>query len=162
MKDVFWIEGRAGESLAIVLRPRGGDWLEVELKRMKQSGIQTIVSMLEREEAESLGLAEEENAAREAGLNFLSYPIPDRTTPADLPFFRVFASGLAARVSKGERVGIHCRGSIGRASIAAACTMIHLGLNAKPALAAIEAARGCEIPDTEEQREWILNYRAQS
>ena len=160
MKDVFWIEGDPNIALVIVLRPRGGDWLEDELLRMQRSGIETLVSMLEDEEADSLGLPEERKFAEQIGLSFLSYPIPDRTTPSDVAAFRKFAAGLANRLRAKERIGIHCRGSIGRASIAAACALIHLDWNPKAALAAIEAARGCEIPDTDEQRMWILRYEA--
>jgi hypothetical protein len=35
-----------------------------------------------------------------------------------------------------------------------------MGWKAETALAEIEAARGCSIPDTPEQREWILNFEA--
>jgi protein-tyrosine phosphatase len=162
VKDVFWIEGDASTALAIVVRPRGNDWLEDELIRMRKGGVQTLVSMLEDEEAESLGLTEEKNVAEQLGLGFISFPIADRTTPTDVPCFREFIAGAAARLRADERIGIHCRGSIGRASIAAACMLIHLGWNRETALAAIEAARGCAIPDTEEQRAWILWYEAAS
>jgi protein-tyrosine phosphatase len=160
VKDVFWIEGDPNIALAIVLRPRGGDWLEDELLRMQRSGIEILVSMLEDAEADSLGLPEEHKFAEQIGLSFLSYPIPDRTTPTDVAAFRKFTGELATRLRAGGSMGIHCRGSIGRASIAAACTLIHLGWNPDAALAAIQAARGCEIPDTEEQRQWILRYEA--
>lgn len=162
MKDVFWIEGDVNTALAIVLRPRGNDWLEDELIRMQQSGVQTLVSMLEDEEAETLGVSEEKKIAEQLGLGFLSFPIADRTTPADVSSFREFIAVAADRLRAGERIGIHCRGSIGRASIAAACMLIHLGWNRETALAAIEAARGCAIPDTEDQRAWILRYEAAS
>jgi protein-tyrosine phosphatase len=145
-----------------VLRPRGSDWLEDELIRMQQSGVQTLVSMLEEDEADSLGLSEEKKIAQQLGLGFISFPIADRTTPTDVAAFRVFVTNAAERVRAGEHVGIHCRGSIGRASIAAACMLIHLGWNRETALAAIEAARGCAIPDTDEQRAWILQYEAAS
>ena len=56
---------------------------------------------------------------------------------------------------------MHCRGSIGRAPLTAACTMIHLGWDAKDALEAIQTARGYEIPDTAEQLRWVLKYKAQ-
>jgi len=82
MKEVFWIEGDPKSALAIVLRPRGNDWLKDELLRMQQNGIGTLISMLEEDEADSLGLAEESRIAEQIGLSFLSYPIPDRTTPA--------------------------------------------------------------------------------
>ncbi|HEV2214397.1 MAG TPA: hypothetical protein VGR64_03835, partial [Terracidiphilus sp.] len=91
---------------------------------------------------------------------FISHPIPDTHIPTNEDSFRAFVAGLAEKLRAGEHVGVHCRGSIGRATLAAACTLIHLGWSAEAALDAIEAARGCEVPDTEEQRRWILRYKA--
>jgi hypothetical protein len=45
--------------------------------------------------------------------------------------------------------------------VTAACALIHLGWDAKYALKAIQAARGCVVPETEEQLRWILKYKAQ-
>ena len=70
------------------------------------------------------------------------------------------AMGLADRLRTGERIGVHCRGSIGRSTVTAACALIHLGWQPQAALEAIAAARGCAVPDTEEQRRWILSYEA--
>jgi protein-tyrosine phosphatase len=81
--------------------------------------------------------------------------------PANVTTFRAFVAGLADRLRAGERIGVHCRGSIGRSTVTAACTLIHLGWKAKDALAAIQAARGCVVPDTTEQQRWILKYKAQ-
>jgi protein-tyrosine phosphatase len=159
MKDVFWIQGDRPVSLAIVLRPRGGDWLQDELARMKEAGIQTLVSLLERHEAAFLELSEEARAARQAGIYFLSFPIPDTRLPTDLDAFETFIKHLVHRLRAGEKIGIHCRGSIGRATLTAACALIHLGWTPKAALFAIAAARGCPVPDTQEQEAWILNYQ---
>jgi len=158
---VFWIVGTPPPGLAIVLRPRGGDWLEDELMRMKRDGVQVLVSLLEIDEAEELGLSEEAEMAAQTGLQYLSYPIPDRHTPPDRKEFRRFAEKLAERLHVGQRIGIHCRGSIGRATITAACALIHFGWKPEAALDAIEEARGCAVPDTEEQRRWIIEYEAQ-
>ncbi len=160
MNDIFWIDGDPRVPLAIVLRPRGDEWLEDELLRMKRGGIQTLVSMLESGEAAFLGLADERFVAMHVGLEFLSFPIPDTQIPAGIPAFRAFVEGLANRLRAGERIGVHCRGSIGRATVAAACTLIHLGWEPKAALAAVGAARGCAVPDTQEQEDWILRYKA--
>jgi protein-tyrosine phosphatase len=169
VRDVFWIDpshndlshDETSSKLAIVLRPRGDDWLEDELQRLKRDGIQTLVSMLEPWEAESLGLAREGPLTEQIGLNFLAYPIPDRQTPSDVSGFRKFAASLADRARNGERIGVHCRGSIGRSTVIAASFLIHLGWRPHQALAAIEAARECPVPDTEEQEDWILQYEAQ-
>lgn len=161
MESVFWIEGKPPAPLAIVLCPRGGRALKDELRRMARSGVQMLVSLLEPEEADWLGLGEEGPLAEKLGMNFLSYPIQDVSVPASESEFRHFVSGLANRLRGGERIAMHCRGSIGRSPLTAACTLIHLGWNVKDALAAIEAARGYPIPDTREQLQWILNYKVQ-
>jgi protein-tyrosine phosphatase len=161
MSDVFWIDGNPPASLAIVLCPHGDSWLKDGLLYIRRSGVDTLVSLLETQEAAWLGLAKEGALAEEAGMQFLSYPIPDVHVPPDVSSFRLFVTGLAARLRAGERIGLHCRGSIGRAPLTAACTLIHLGWTAMAALVAIQAARGSMIPDTEEQMCWILQYKAQ-
>jgi protein-tyrosine phosphatase len=161
VEEVFWIEGNSPVPLAIVLCPRGGSTLKDELREIARSGVQTLVSLLEPDEADWLGLSEESALAAELGMHFISYPIQDVHVPVNLHMFRKFAADLADRLRAGERIGLHCRGSIGRAPLTAACTLIHLGWDAKDALAAIQSARGCEIPNTSEQLQWVLHYKAQ-
>ena len=144
--------------MAIVARPLGTDMLGYEMFALKRGGIDTLVSLLERREAEWLGLENERAEAERAGINFLSFPITDATVPFKVARFRAFVSDLAERLREGERIGVHCRGSIGRATVTAACTLIHLGWKPAAALAAVEETRGCPVPDTEEQRAWVMAY----
>jgi hypothetical protein len=160
VEDVLWIEG-APVALAIVLCPRGDAWLSDDLRDIQRGGVDVLVSLLEPDEAEWLGLGQEAPLAGQLGIRFLSYPIPDMHVPAHVATFRSFVSGLVDRLGAGERIGLHCRGSIGRAPLTAACTLIHLGWKAQDALKAIRTARGYPIPDTEEQLRWILGYKAQ-
>jgi protein-tyrosine phosphatase len=160
MKDVFWIKGNAAIHLAILLRPLGDDQMEAGLRSFKKKGAETVVSLLEEKEAIWLGLEDEGPHAERIGLRFLGYPIPDAHLPKDTDTFRAWIEELAGRLLAGEHIGIHCRGSIGRATVAAACGLIHLGWTPKAALAAIEEARGVPVPDTQEQQEWILRYKA--
>jgi len=160
MDGVFWIKGDPPASLAIVLCPLGEDGLETKLQAMKDAGIEVLVSLLEPDEATWLGLAEEGPLAAKVGIDFLSFPIRDTRVPNDSNTFRAFAASLADRLHAGQRIALHCRGSIGRAPLTAACTLIHLGWTAHQALEAIEAARGCSIPDTREQFRWIRQYEA--
>jgi protein-tyrosine phosphatase len=157
VNDVFWI---SDTGLAIVMRPRGDDWLRGDLSRLKRAGIQILVSTLESGEARELGLSAEAPLSEELGLQFLSFPIRDRTTPANREAFDHFARSLAMRLHAGEKIGVHCRGCIGRSTIVTACTLIELGWPAERALQAIEASRGCSVPDTEAQREWIIAFGA--
>jgi protein-tyrosine phosphatase len=160
LDEVFWIKSNPPVELAIVLRPRGGEWLANEMLRIKRSGVRSLVSLLEPEEAKLLGLEKEGVFAEEAGLRFLNYPIPDTRVPADVEHFRAFVSGVAERLRAGESVGMHCRACIGRSTIMAACTLIHIGLKPLDAVAAVEAARRCRVPENSDQLEWILHYRA--
>ena len=161
MSEVFWINSNPPVPLAIVLCPRGDSGLDREIAAIERAGIETLVSMLENWEAAMLGLADEGSLAERTGMRFLSHPIPDTHIPQDVPAFRAFVTDLAGRLRAGEHIGVHCRGSIGRATVAAACTLIHLGWTPKSALRAVEQARGCSVPDTEEQEHWILHYQAE-
>jgi protein-tyrosine phosphatase len=160
MSEIFWIDGNPPPGMAIVARPQGTKWLDDEMRDLKRAGVDTLVSLLEKHEAEWLGLEDEPAAAARAGIEFLSFPIRDTHVPARVGSFRTFVADLAARLGKGERIGVHCRGSIGRATLTAACTLIHLGWKPGDALNAVEETRGCPVPDTEEQRVWIMAYEA--
>ena len=59
---IHWIDLPAGVRLAIMPRPRAGDWLDDEVAGWRAEGIDVIVSLLEAGEVRELGLR------REAGL----------------------------------------------------------------------------------------------
>jgi len=166
IKEIFWITPPPDAAppsiiprLAIVLRPRGGQFLRSELIKFKEAGIRILVSLMEAREAFAFGLAEEPEIAEELGLMFMPFPLRDHSVPNDPVSFRGFVQDLAARLKAGRVVGIHCQGSIGRATMTAACALIHLGWKPAAALAAIQEARGCQVPDMQEQEDWILNYK---
>jgi protein-tyrosine phosphatase len=155
VNDVFWI---ADTGLAIVLRPRGGNWLENDLQRIRMAGIQTIVSTIESAEARELGLAEEGPTVERLGMHFISYPLQDRSVPPHREAFTDFVLKLGRRLQSGEKIGVHCQGCIGRSTVVTASILIKLGWPAQRALDEIEKARGCSVPDTEEQRDWIIEF----
>jgi protein-tyrosine phosphatase len=155
VNDIFWIDDTG---LAIVMRPRGDEWLENDLKRIQMAGIQTIISTIEAWEARALGLAEEGPMLEHLGIRFISYPMQDRSVPFDREDFTAFVKRLGTRLQGGEKIGVHCRGCIGRSTVVTAATLITLGWPAETALDAIEKARGCSVPDTEEQRDWIIEF----
>ena len=159
MIEIFWIGTKPRVPLAVVLCPAGDGALKDDLAALQQGGIETIVSLLEKDEAEWLGLAKEGPLAVKAGMQFLNHPIPDSNTPVHPAAFHAFIADIAERLVAGEHIGIHCRGSIGRSSVTAACALIQLGWTPATALAAIQAARGCAVPETLAQERWILNYR---
>ncbi|MFP5226895.1 MAG: tyrosine protein phosphatase [Acidobacteriota bacterium] len=159
MKTVLWIGEANPSQLAYVLCPRGGDWLQAELEEARGQGIDILVSLLTPQDNEELGLTGEARIAQQLGMRFVSYPILDRCTPSDPVGYRRLVEDLRNQTRAGHRIGAHCRGCIGRATVLLASIMIALGWQAAGALRVIEQARGFQVPDTQEQLEWILNFR---
>ena len=159
MRTVLWLNEAEPSQLAIVLRPGGGAGLMADLQMVRDEGITVLVSLLTPEDNEDLGLTEESRIAEELGIRFIAYPVMDRETPADLAGFRRLVAELRDRVGSRERIGAHCRGCIGRATVLLASVMISLGWEAEAALRLIEKARGYPVPDTPAQLKWILKFR---
>ena len=146
--------------LAVLICPAGGRDLYDDLRAIQREGIQTLVSLLEEEQVEMRDLSDEGRLAGMMGMQFIHHPLPDHSVPDDEEDFREFVGGLANRLRVGERIGVHCWASIGRATMTAACALIHLGWDPRAALIAVEKARGCPVPDTGDQEDWILNYKS--
>src|SRR5215470_19441079 len=156
--DVFWIHVPLVGRLAIMPRPRAGEWLDDKIIGWQTEGIDTVVSLLEHAEISDLGLEREAELSREHGIEFISFPIPDRGLPASLRDATALAETVALQVGKGKAVAIHCRAGIGRSSLIAAGVLICSGLRADNALQLISIARGIDVPDTDAQRDWVIAF----
>ena len=113
--------------------------------------------MLTDEEAEELGLNDESAECAAAGISFVNVAIPDRSVPSDTNAFLCSVEQLVARVREGRYLAVHCRASIGRSTVLAASILVRLGWDAKTAFDSIEAARGCSVPVTPEQNQWVIS-----
>ncbi len=152
---IYRIKDSLPGRIASVARPRGGDWLCDEITALSHEGIDVLVSMLTDEEAQELGLATEREHCESGSITFINIPISDRSVPIDKDHFLRETNRVAALVRQGRSVGVHCRASIGRSTMLAASVLIQLGLAANDAFSTIESARGCAVPDTPEQRQWV-------
>lgn len=157
-EDVHWIEGPWKGRLAIVHRPRGGDWLEDEVLRWKQSGLNVVLSLLVPDEDVHFQLEREGEICKAHAVQFFSYPIADRGVPQSPDATAALVQELERELESGKSVGIHCRQSIGRSALIAACVMIAAGKDPDEAFEVISAARGLPVPETNEQREWVRAY----
>jgi protein-tyrosine phosphatase len=160
MTSIYWIDASVGGRLAIMARPRAGDWLDTEIAEWKEAGVEVIVSLLEIAEVNDLGLQEEAPLCRSIGIELISFPIPDRGVPESNRRAAELAGNISAHLCAGRIVAIHCRAGIGRSSVVAACVLIRGGMDADEALSLIAAARGVNVPDTDEQREWLRSFAA--
>src|SRR5262245_7148922 len=126
--DIYWIDGTQSGRLAIMARPRAGDWLEDEIASWRDAGVEVVVSLLEPGGVAELGLADEAGLCARHGIKFVGFPIPDRGVPAIEHDAVMLARQLAEQIGAGQSVAIHCRAGIGRSALMAACTLRILGM----------------------------------
>ena len=58
----------------------------------------------------------------------------------------------------GQSVCLHCRQGIGRSAVIAACLQVMSGLDPEEAFKRVGEARGLPVPETSEQREWVVRF----
>jgi protein-tyrosine phosphatase len=158
-QQIYWIDLPMAGRLAIMARPRAGDWLDDEISGWRAHGIDLVISLLEQEEVSELGLQREADLCQKQGMEFLSFPIPDRGVPGSLRDAVALAETVSTNIGEGRSVAVHCRAGIGRSSLIAACALVCSGSDPAAAFAAITKARGMNVPDTEGQRDWVAAFR---
>jgi protein-tyrosine phosphatase len=156
--ELYWIEGPWPGQLAILPRPRGGEWLEDEIRSWKQAGVNVVVSLLTSDEIAELGLVEEARLCQDFGLQFLSFPIMDRRVPSSPKATFDFIRELETLLADGKNLAVHCRQGVGRSALIAACLLVLSGMEPEVALQRVGAARGCPVPETTEQRQWVMEF----
>ena len=154
--ETYYITDIGKGGLGIMPRPRGNDWLEDEIQSLKYLGYSVVVSFLTKVEELELELEEENNFCKKNDVEFISFPIIDRGVPAEQEFLAL-VSDLYNKIIKGEKIILHCRGGIGRAGITASSILIKHGLISNDAFERVSKARKINVPDTEEQKNWVQN-----
>lgn len=156
--EIFWIPGPWRGRLAIVMRPRGGDWVDDDVQAWRDAGIDVVVSLLEPLEEAELSLTGESASSRARGLEFWSLPIPDRGVPKSHDSATQMVARIVEALNTGRNVALHCRQSVGRSALIAAAALMSEGQDLGTTLDTIERARGVKVPETHEQCRWIADF----
>ncbi len=157
---VFWIT----ENLAIMPKPNSDENLEEDIINFSNQKVTTLVSLLTREESFDLGLQNEKTLCEQYAIDFISFPIIDRSVPTEKQTIQIreLAQKLVERINsildKNEKIIVHCRGGIGRAGMVCSAILIEQKFSNQEAIEKISKVRGLNIPDPEEQKEWIMKY----
>ena len=96
------VQGLSSGKVSIMARPRGGDWLFDEVKALRVSGVDILVSLLTSEEVSELDLAEEAAFCHQQGITYLSLAITDRSVPPFSEPTFLFLKQLKASLSEGN------------------------------------------------------------
>jgi protein-tyrosine phosphatase len=147
--------------VSIMARPRGGDWLFDEIKALREAGVDILVSLLTSTEVSEFDLAEEAAFCRDQGISYLSFPIPDRSVPPFSASTFAFLERVNVHLSAGKHVALHCRQGLGRAVLMAASLLVLTGFSPDQAFDRLSKARGYPVPETEEQRAWVVAFSQQ-
>jgi protein-tyrosine phosphatase len=156
--SIFQIQGPWAGRLAVVSRPRGGDWIDDEVRAWKDEGLNAVVSLLTGEEQREFELSREREVSEKQGLQFFSFPINDLGVPSSLDETLRVLSQAERLLASGRNVGIHCRQSIGRSGMMAACLLVMAGSSAQSAMESVSNSRGLTVPETPEQIEWVSEF----
>jgi predicted protein tyrosine phosphatase len=123
-KELYWLDGRpwrrgpAAETGCRTICPAGS-----------QAGANTVLSLLTPEE-EDLDLRQEAGKAKKLlGLEFASFPIPDRQIPRSEAKWADILARVTRRLTDGKNVVVHCRQGIGRTGLVAACLLVRKGMS---------------------------------
>ena len=153
----YWIITINECRIGISPRPSGGSYLKGELEQNLPPGSTLIVSLLQDSESKYLHLTDEKKICESLGLEFLNFPIPDRSIPG-YSIFKNFIDGLYAKTKEFDSVLIHCRAGIGRSSLIVIGMMIRNGKQLDEAINHVAAIRGFSVPQSTSQKKLISKY----
>ncbi|WP_426959602.1 hypothetical protein [Muricoccus radiodurans] len=128
-----------------------------DLDAIRDWGAAAVVTLVEAEELQRLGLHALGDGVRARGMDWLHWPIPDFGIP-DAGFAAAWPSHAAALrgvLEGGRNVLIHCRGGLGRSGMIAARLLVEFGADPADAILRVREARSPHAIETTAQEEWV-------
>ena len=134
--------------------------LNEQVATWRDAGVEVVISLLEPRETDDYGVAKESTICETFGIEFLSFPIPDHGIPRSKEDVALLIDRIHASLVAGKAVAIHCYAGIGRTGIIAACVLSQIGIPASDLFHVLRVSRGCIMPESYAQREWVKRFVA--
>ena len=134
-----------------------GNWerdLKKDLMKIKKSGYDIVVSLIEAEEFEELqveGLRD--GLVEELGMSWHWAPIADFSTPHQSVNAKL--NEILILIEEGKSVFVHCKGGLGRAGLVSAWILTHLGRTSFEAIREVREVRSPSAIETNAQEKWV-------
>ena len=134
-----------------------GNWerdLAKDLMKIKESGYDVVVSLIEAEEFEELqveGLRD--GLVEELGMSWHWVPIADFSTPEQSVNTKL--NEILIFIEEGKSVFVHCKGGLGRAGLVSAWLLTHFGRTSFEAIREVREARSPSAIETKAQEKWV-------
>lgn len=137
-----------------------GAWkraLCADLDRIAEWNAATVVTLIDREEIDTLRIEGLGVGVRERNIEWHHWPIADYSVP-DAGFEAMWperSQRLRSQLECGLNVLIHCKGGLGRAGMIAARLLVEMGMSPQQAIERVRAARGDGAIETDDQEAWV-------
>jgi len=158
LPDIYWIKDFLAGNLAIMPKPRSNEWLEDEIQEFNNQGVNLVVCLLTTDEIYELELQQEKTLCERYQIQYISFPIMDRSVPSFLETKKL-VDHLLCQLKEGKKVAVHCRAGIGRAGLITASILIRFGIEPEHACQLISKARKIQVPETDEQQRWLFHFK---
>ncbi len=152
--EVFEVPVATG-GLGLAPVPGAEGNLAADVAAIAQWGATLVISATETEEMQNLGAGELPRALREAGIDWVHFPIRDFGVPKDdmqADWAKVAARALE-QLRAGAHILVHCRGGCGRSGMLVLRLMIDGEIAVEEALQSLRAVRPCAV-ETDAQMVW--------
>ena len=135
--------------------------LEADMREIAAWGPSLILTLLEPHEARELGVPDFATAIP-GGIEHQWLPIVNASVPDAgwLVRWRVVSRDVLARLRRGERVLLHCRGGRGRVGLVAGLLLRDCGLGGEEAIRWVREARTGALENRAQER-FVIDYRPQ-
>ena len=137
-------------------------FLENLLIEYKQRRVKLVVTLLDFNEIEDLGIISFSTFLMDNGFNWIHCPIRDRSTCSDQKRIRTLLQDIKEVLKPSNSVLIHCHAGLGRTGLLAATFLVSMGLPAESAIKTIRETRPGSIETIEQERyvkEWDFRFQ---
>lgn len=134
----------SGGALGMTFAPGKHDWglvgihrrdLATDVARLRDAErVDAFVLLIEDHELARLKITGLPAAMAAAGIELIRFPVLDGSVPRDRDAFRALLDGLLARLARGSRIVVACRGGLGRTGTLVGCLLRDGGLSGTDAI----------------------------
>lgn len=139
-----------------------GPWrrdLHADLTRVRDSGYEVVVSLIEEHEFHQLDVqALFQGAVEGFGMLWVWAPIPDVHPPKRSATEAL--NQVLDLTKAGQSIFVHCKGGLGRAGTVAAWLLTHFGRSSEEAVDEVRSVRPGAL-ETRQQVEWVREHADQ-
>ena len=132
--------------------------VDVDLKQLKEYGVNTIIPLITEDEFEHYGVSDLLEKYEEYGFTVHRLPIMDQLISSKKEMVDM-VNYLEIAVQKDEKVLLHCVGGLGRSGLVAASYLKFKGLNSDEAIKAVRKVRGPRTVESKIQEEFVENIQ---